>query len=494
MSPSREGEGLIRGTATLKCLGTNDEGFSGGDGVAAGMEQLAPSCLWPGNGSVPDPLDARIRQEGARGALTGHGTPPRKAGKHASHLRLGLQTVAPPADLFGRLLAYPLRENPVGEGPLTALQASLYSLEAYQRKESHASAAAFGNNELRFICLDCYGLGRGSRRDPSEGSRALHRAPKPWVQGDSRLPQAERNEAPEAVTGIPFCTWKRRRNRSPALCFSRLARVSCSASKWCVWNPATMTIKSMQPGDVYYLPPDERVGGDPKKRRHPLLLPHDGSSSVTLFSYASTESTEASRGGPCVTVEPLFCYGCGFDVKTYLYPLRLVPTDVEDVQNRAGALSSTCWTSLQACLKESVGISTGTCNGFGDARGSWRGRLVKFAPSILEEVGVQFGVVLSHPGYSNTKRYQNVLPVIPCVRENDEGDLVSITPGNHDVWVEEADWFEALGIRDGGALILGSFPFSVWHKTEVVESGWTYAVDDGVMRAVDAALRQLFGI
>jgi hypothetical protein len=238
------------------------------------------------------------------------------------------------------------------------------------------------------------------------------------------------------------------------------------------------------PGEVYFLPPDAKEDGDPKTRRHPLLTPCHEDTDVVLFSYASREETEAEKDGPHIFLEPHLHEGCGFTSDTYLYPLRIVPVSPEYILRRTGALSEDLMRSLRACLSQALGIGTGTALGFGRARGSWRGRIVRMAAAITQENNAEWGLIISDPRYSFRKRYQNVVPIYPYTMEELPGDVV----------VEEAEWLKDIGMADTGAILEVTSVFGLWHETEIRDRGGVLVIDHSTMDQVELALCSLFDL
>jgi hypothetical protein len=83
------------------------------------------------------------------------------------------------------------------------------------------------------------------------------------------------------------------------------------------------------PGEVWFLPPDVRHGGDPKTRRHVLLTTCGIPGDVAILAYASTQGTEAAFGAANVLLDPYATADgsrgrTGFEHPTYIYPSRLV--------------------------------------------------------------------------------------------------------------------------------------------------------------------------
>lgn len=244
----------------------------------------------------------------------------------------------------------------------------------------------------------------------------------------------------------------------------------------------------MHPGEVWFLPPDAREGGDPKSRRHVLLTTCTDASDVAIFAYASTQGTEAAFGAANVLLDPFATsYGSsgrtGFDRPTYIYPSRLVSVAPADLVRFKGRIIDEM-AAVRSRLHEALGIRTGTAAGRGAAAGSWRGHVVRFSDAFAREMGCDHGVVVTEPGYSRAQRYQIVVPLLnPEEFETHDTDLV----------VAGASWVSQVDADLRAAWLAVDMIQTVFHPTEIVR-GSGVTVDEGTMAELDACLLDLFGL
>lgn len=250
-----------------------------------------------------------------------------------------------------------------------------------------------------------------------------------------------------------------------------------------VSTPCT-SIRMYRPGEVWYLPPDAREGGDPKARRHVLLTPCEEHDDVGVFAYASRVGTEAAFGGASFFFNPFArrALHAGFDAPTYVMPCRLVAAVSEDLIRKTGRIVDEM-REIRRALHRALGIGTGTRRG-GSAAGSLRGCLVKLAPGVAGEVGAHTALLITEPSYSLERRYQLVLPLFdPDEYETDDGDVV----------VAEKPWIAA--VEEGMRRVLVAIPLvqTAFHPTEVAHLV-PAVVDDATIAAVDRALLAFFGL
>jgi hypothetical protein len=242
------------------------------------------------------------------------------------------------------------------------------------------------------------------------------------------------------------------------------------------------------PGEVWFLPPDAREGGDPKARRHVLLTPCTVATEIAIFAYASTQGTESAFGAANVLLDPFATtYGgsgrTGFEHPTYIYPSRLVTVAPANLARFAGRIIDEM-AAIRAKLHEALGIRTGTSAGQGPATGSWRGRVVRFSDEFADELGCNHGVVVTEPAYSNAQRYQTVVPLL---------DPEEFEPNENDLIVTDQPWVTKLDPRLQGAWLAVNMVQTVFHPIEI--SRWSGAtLDEGTMAELDIYLLNLFGL
>jgi len=233
-------------------------------------------------------------------------------------------------------------------------------------------------------------------------------------------------------------------------------------------------------GEVYFLPRDEKPGGDNKDRRHVLMAQCDPEDTTAVLAYASKEPTEAKYGAAYHLVNPVATKyrGTGFDLPTYVYPSRLVLAAQSLLGERVGRLIDDI-NPLREQLRVALGLGTGTAGGGAAARGSNRGVAVAMAPAVMTVVTTQIGVVVTEPKYSRWERYQLILPIFLCK---------DLDPVDGDVVLDSAT---TIGKAIGDCFIAPEMIFAVFSPTEITSySG--LAIDDGTMSEVDEWLQRRF--
>jgi hypothetical protein len=241
------------------------------------------------------------------------------------------------------------------------------------------------------------------------------------------------------------------------------------------------------PGEVWFLPPDAREGGDPKARRH-VLLGSDNNSDIAIFAFASQQGTEAAFGAANVLLDPFATrYGrsgrTGFDHPTYVYPSRLVPVAFSELRTFKGRIIDEM-AEIRSKLPLALGIGAGSSEGSGAASGSWRGRVVQFSDAFARELECSHGLVVTDPAYSNAQRYQTVVPILdPEEFETSGSDLV----------VAGQPWIALVDIGLEAVWLAVDMVQSVFHPTDIAR--WTGATaDEGTIAEVDTCLLHLFGL
>jgi len=121
------------------------------------------------------------------------------------------------------------------------------------------------------------------------------------------------------------------------------------------------------PGQVWFLPPELEEGGDAKRRRHVLLTTCD-EEEAGVFSYASTQATEARSGATHLFVDPASSpeQNTGFTKPTYVYASRLVPALLRPSSQWCGQIVHEL-PRLRSLLAHALGLGTGTDAGSGNA-------------------------------------------------------------------------------------------------------------------------------
>jgi hypothetical protein len=238
------------------------------------------------------------------------------------------------------------------------------------------------------------------------------------------------------------------------------------------------------PGEVWIIPPEEAPGGDPKWRRHLLFTRCEDGDGIAILAYASTQSTERHFGATCYFYDPAASeWGrrgySGFSHPTHIYPSRLINAAPEDLHRQVGRLVDEM-ADLRQLLRQALGIGTGTESGDGAASGSWRGRIVRLEDAFAEQLGAEYGLVVTEPRYSCEQRYQILVPVFGAGEVEPEGsDITSVEP-----------WSGVLLPGAGGVVLAVAEVQTAFHPHEIRHSTGV-TVDAGTMGLVDDALLHL---
>jgi len=236
------------------------------------------------------------------------------------------------------------------------------------------------------------------------------------------------------------------------------------------------------PGEVWILPPEAAQGGDGKFRRHVLLTPCDSTDDIGTLAYASTQITEARFGAASILVEPGGSpVSSGFAEPSYVYASRLTPADSRDFLRMTGRLTGEM-PNLRRALVHALGFGIGTATGPGYAEGSWRGHIVRLAPSRSEHVGYDHGVIVTDPTYSNHRRYQLIVPL---------EDLSRYEAAAGDLEITDHGWTRLLGPNSRGVLLAIADVQAVFHPRDI-QATTGIVIDHGTMRQIEAALARLF--
>lgn len=202
------------------------------------------------------------------------------------------------------------------------------------------------------------------------------------------------------------------------------------------------------PGEVWFLPPESRVGGDIKWRRHVLLLSCEDDEDVATLAYASTSDVEAVFGGSSVLVDPTRSPRCGFSAPTYVAPCRLVVAASEDLERLAGRLSRDM-AALRRALRRALGIGRG--------QESLRGRIVELGEELTAKAGFRVGVIVTEPAYSLARRFQLIVPLL---------DAAEYLPKPGDVIVTGEKWLDHTRI----GILAVDLVQTAYHPTEVART------------------------
>jgi hypothetical protein len=239
-------------------------------------------------------------------------------------------------------------------------------------------------------------------------------------------------------------------------------------------------------GQVYFLPPEFREGPDKGDRPHLLLSLCDERSEVASFAYGSTKATDALRGAAHVLVDPFATAyrGIGLSQPTYFYPSRLLTFAIVDLPPPSGRIVDELPPIRQA-LQGALGIGHGVTRERNVRGANRRGRIAKYAPSIAEELGAVFGLVITEPGYSRAALQQTTVPILDA-SEYDMG------PGDVLIDTASARWVPRVFNKATSLILAVPMITSVYERDSLVQYS-EHVISESTMREVEAALGVHFG-
>jgi hypothetical protein len=240
------------------------------------------------------------------------------------------------------------------------------------------------------------------------------------------------------------------------------------------------------PGQVYYLPPEEREGPNKGDRPHlAVSLCDDGDGTVT-FVYGSTQSTDAKNGAANVLVNPFATTyrRTGLDHPTYFYPSRLISLPGDAIPEEPAGLIMDEMPAIRNALKIALGFGQGVTAEANVTGSNRRGRVVGLREDLASEYDTPHAIVVTDPSYSRRELQQTLIPLF------DADDFEGAT---NDVIVQHADWVSQLRPKVKSVLIAVPFVFTVYAPDYIVKYG-PVIVDAETMRQVEVAMALHFGL
>lgn len=240
----------------------------------------------------------------------------------------------------------------------------------------------------------------------------------------------------------------------------------------------------LEPGEVFYLPPEEDEPLGKGDRPHLLLSLCNSQTEVYTFAYGSTKATDALRGAEHVLVDPFSSRdeSTGLNYPTYIYPSRLVSYAADELDAPAGRIVGEL-PVIRASLARAIGIGMGATAEANAPGSNRRGRLVEIAPALAEKLDARFAAVVTEPGYSRHGFQQTVIPLL------DGGcDVQSL-----DVVARHAAWCANLGDEYETAILATSLVSTLYLPKHILRF-LDAVVPNSVMVQVDSALENHFGL
>jgi hypothetical protein len=205
--------------------------------------------------------------------------------------------------------------------------------------------------------------------------------------------------------------------------------------------------------------------------------------SGATLAYGSTREAEKSLGAACIEVAPqrLGVNRNGLWIRTHFYPGILLRRDHERLPAPAGSLGRSI-DDFKTCLRQALGIGQGSCIAGGVPTGSRRGRIVELQPALSGTMQTRFAVLLAEAGYSRSKNYQIILPIIP-------GDGKAAAESV--LQIRDREWMSVFRRRPLSVLLPIPIVQSVWYTTDILRET-AFVMDDATLREIDRRLCDYF--
>jgi hypothetical protein len=237
------------------------------------------------------------------------------------------------------------------------------------------------------------------------------------------------------------------------------------------------------PGDVFYLPPEEREGRDKRDRPHLLLSVVSVHAETVTLAYGSTRNTDALHGAEHVFVNPGGMHrGTGLVQPTYIYPSRLVSYPAEALPSRSGRIADEL-PAIRASLARAIGLGTGVTSGPNLPGFNRRGRVVALAPELAADWDLKYAAVVTEPRYSCSGYQQTVVPILDEACEIRELDVV----------LTDDPFYGQLG-SEYRTTILAVPMIATIYAPEHITGFFDLLVPESAMRQLDGSLVRHFGL
>ncbi|HEX8212547.1 MAG TPA: hypothetical protein VF584_20385 [Longimicrobium sp.] len=216
-------------------------------------------------------------------------------------------------------------------------------------------------------------------------------------------------------------------------------------------------------GGVFWRPKDPAMSTDPRDSRPHLLLhdceddntPGPAAGIFATLAFMSRQDTEHTQyGAPAhrmltPALQPLDPWKKG----SFTLTSRFLMEDVRVLEEAANQASAADVRGCLISVRQGLGIGRGPALAGGRAI---RGHLARIEGRVRDVTGLEYGIVVTDPTYSASRRYQALIPVIDLAELMDEGeDPAAFQPEDGELLVEHADkgWTAALPVGWSGILI-----------------------------------------
>jgi hypothetical protein len=202
--------------------------------------------------------------------------------------------------------------------------------------------------------------------------------------------------------------------------------------------------------------------------------------------YGSTRETERQWNAACVAVMPSSTgvNANGLKTRTFFYPGVIFPIEYAQLPQHAGFQAGSL-REFRNTLRRALGIGTGTCLRRGTPPRSRRGRIVRLANEVADDLRTPFAVLLTEHVYSQERRYQLLVPILRAEA------LRSLEGG---VLATDKDWMEVFARPTAAAAV---FPVqliqSAWYGDDIAEET-PFVIDEATLDAIEAELCARFAL
>lgn len=249
-------------------------------------------------------------------------------------------------------------------------------------------------------------------------------------------------------------------------------------------------------GHIFYVPPEERPGNDPKDRPHFLVNRCDPTPDpwvVGTLAHMSTKSTEMTEYGCAGHAIPALPYvkEAGRD-GNFIISARLLPRLARDLSHSRFSATDEV-RSVRRSVANALGIDEGLAP---RGSGSVRGRLARILDNRAD---FDFGLVLTAHQYSAQRRFQIVVPIIDRVVDAGDGiEELEITPW--DVLPDPQAWLTAVDLREPMIETVGLLSLTEEWRVGRDSRGWlgkqmeitSVSVDATTLAGVEAKILERF--
>lgn len=240
------------------------------------------------------------------------------------------------------------------------------------------------------------------------------------------------------------------------------------------------------PGQVYYLPPEQREAHGKGDRPHLALSLCTVESDTVTLAYGSTKSTDAEHGAAHVLVHPFATRyrGTGLSESTFFYPSRLVSFSPADLPEPSGRIIDE-FPVVRQQLRIALGLGQGVTKEASYRGANRRGRIAEYTLEAAEELDASRCLVITEPGYSRTAFQQTTIPILSEAKyETRAGDVI--------LRRTSSEWLRTFGETD--SLIFAVPMITSVYERDSLARYLDDVVSESTMREIDAALMQHFGV